>query len=283
MSLTNPNKVVTEERLAEFYGQILPYLGGMPEAIANKFSRSALYSTDEKIVGCWTDGKPIYQKTFTTTMPTGTGTVSKNISIGASVDNYIFYYGIYRSNAGADVIFPTPYDALFSDVPGMARLFARVNSASTSPNTIILTTNNPDVKGCSCRVIIQYTKTTDSANSFNFSTETDYSTTEHIVGTWIDGKPLYQKTMDCGTMPSSATTKDVSHGISNIDYIVSINGFYRVPSDSNKFSLPLSYNSGDSTQSMQAWANKSVVRLWAGQNRSTYRAYVTLQYTKTTD
>ena len=31
-----------------------------------------------------------------------------------------------------------------------------------------------------------------------------YSATEKRVGTWIDGKPLYQKTINCGTIPSSA-------------------------------------------------------------------------------
>ena len=62
MSLTNPNKIVTEERLAEFYGEILPYLGGMPEILANKFDKGNLYSTNEKIVGSWIDGKPVYQK-----------------------------------------------------------------------------------------------------------------------------------------------------------------------------------------------------------------------------
>ena len=68
MSLTNPNKVVTEERLSEFYTGIFPYLGGMPEMVANKFSKSDIYSSTEKMIGQWTDGKPLYQKTITATI-----------------------------------------------------------------------------------------------------------------------------------------------------------------------------------------------------------------------
>lgn len=42
---------------------------------------------------------------------------------------------------------------------------------------------------------LQYTKTTDSAatGEVTYANENDYSTTETIIGTWIDGKPIYQK------------------------------------------------------------------------------------------
>ena len=46
-----------------------------------------------------------------------------------------------------------------------------------------------------------------------------YSTSEHVVGKWIDGKPLYEKIIDCGVLPSS-TGKTVSHGITGISAVV---------------------------------------------------------------
>ena len=64
MSLTNPKNVVTEERLSEFYHQILPYLGNVPDLVMSKFKQSDIYSTSERIVGQWVDGKPLYQKTI---------------------------------------------------------------------------------------------------------------------------------------------------------------------------------------------------------------------------
>ena len=42
-------------------------------------------------------------------------------------------------------------------------------------------------------------------------------------GPVIDGKPLYQKTVDCGALPSN-TLKDVAHNISNIKFVVDIKG-----------------------------------------------------------
>lgn len=47
---------ITAINFKEFYARILPYLNG---AGAND------YSTEEKIVGSWIDGKPVYQKTIT--------------------------------------------------------------------------------------------------------------------------------------------------------------------------------------------------------------------------
>ena len=38
------------------------------------------------------------------------------------------------------------------------------------------------------------------------SSSQDFTTSEQRIGTWIDGKPLYQKTIDCGVVPSSATS-----------------------------------------------------------------------------
>lgn len=62
MAVSNPDRVVTKQDLADFYGEILPYLGNMPEILATKFSKSDLYDSTEKIIGKWIDGKPLYQR-----------------------------------------------------------------------------------------------------------------------------------------------------------------------------------------------------------------------------
>ena len=59
---------------------------------------------------------------------------------------------------------------------------------------------------------------TDSA--IKVGTGNDYSTDEQIIGTWIDGKPLYQKTFEVNSLGSG--TKTIAHGISNIGTIVDI-------------------------------------------------------------
>ena len=97
--LTNPNNVVTEERLAQFYQQILPYLGGMPDILANKFNRADLYSTDEKLIGRWIDGKPLYQRTINFgALPNA---AIKDVAHGISeIDNIIAYYAISSNASG---------------------------------------------------------------------------------------------------------------------------------------------------------------------------------------
>ena len=64
---------------------------------------------------------------------------------------------------------------------------------------------------------VQYTKTTDSA--VEIGSDTDYSTTEKIVGTWIDGKPIWQKTVT-GTAPNG--WGDTAHNIANIDKVINV-------------------------------------------------------------
>ena len=108
-----------------------------------------------------------------------------------------------------------------------------------------------------------------------------YSSQEREVGCWVDGKPLYQKTINFGALPNN-DVKDVSHGVSNIDKIWVSGGFAYQPSGNfaNQLSLcvPSSLSAG--------WyfgANSSVIRCQTSADRTNYSAYVTVQYTKTTD
>ena len=211
MSLTNPKDVVTEERLKDFYDSIYPYLGGMPEILANKFSRSDIYSTEEKMIGQWTDGKPLYQKIVTT---------------GGSVPS------------GATLIFRqtmTGYDAIL------------------------------------------YTKSTDSAISIGV--DTDYSTTEKIVGTWIDGSYIYKKTINCGALPNN-TTKNVAHGISNLEILIKWELSSSKDSDNMYWPSPYTSSSNINTQ-LQFDLSLTNIMLITHENWSGTNAYITLYYTKT--
>lgn len=50
----------------------------------------------------------------------------------------------------------------------------------------------------------------------------NYSTTEQIVGTWIDGSPVYEKTFNL-TSPSTGLNS-ITHDISNIGDVINIEG-----------------------------------------------------------
>lgn len=107
----------------------------------------------------------------------------------------------------------------------------------------------------------------------------NYSTSEQVIGTWIDGKPLYRKTVDCGLGPN-ATRKDVPAGISNPDLIVNLYGF----SISYGACTPINNARPDNTAAANGvyFENGNVV-IRTGVDRSTATFYVTIEYTKTTD
>lgn len=50
----------------------------------------------------------------------------------------------------------------------------------------------------------------------------EYSTTEKVVGKWIDGSTIYEKTLNVGTITSETT---FAHGITNLDKIIYYEGF----------------------------------------------------------
>lgn len=195
MSLTNPNKVVTEERLSEFYGQILPYMGGMPDVLANKFSKGDLYSTDEKMIGCWTDSKPLYMKVVSGVSSASDGW-SRIASLGS--DHIIVMFDAYLSDDNVRIV-QAGYNSGVT-FEGMANN----NGSSTVNGDFSVYVSGASHRNKPVYAILLYTKTTDSPIAIG--TDTDYSTDEKIVGTWIDGKSIWQNTVSTGgNVPSGAT------------------------------------------------------------------------------
>ena len=106
-----------------------------------------------------------------------------------------------------------------------------------------------------------------------------YSTSEVNTGfKWIDGKDIYKKTVDFGTLPN-ATTKNVAHGISGLEMIISISGVAYSPGVAF---LPLGLPHPTAANSISLFANSIDISILTGSNRTTYTSsYVTLYYTKT--
>ena len=111
-------------------------------------------------------------------------------------------------------------------------------------------------------------------------TYTTYSTEEIVVGKWIDGKPIYRKTVICGALPN-ATTKNVSHGISDLDYVVNYKGIAKNPTVN--YYIPINYTAQTDTISY-CFISKDNISIYCAVDRTSYtETYVTLEYTKTTD
>ena len=116
------------------------------------------------------------------------------------------------------------------------------------------------------------------ANTFNKSDL--YSTDEQLIGRWIDGKPLYQKVINCGATPSRVCT--FPHGISNLETVVLLRGIGRI----NERWDFLPYPTPDSItyQVRLDILKSSNIRFSYGSGADLYQeVYVIIQYTKSTD
>lgn len=109
-----------------------------------------------------------------------------------------------------------------------------------------------------------------------------YSTKETVIGTWIDGKPIYRKVVNFGRLPNN-TYKYVAHNISNIDVITNIYGISHEYNLSAYYPLPLQYRGIDSDYNSEISVDKTNIRMSTSKDRSLYEAIITIEYTKTTD
>lgn len=111
---------------------------------------------------------------------------------------------------------------------------------------------------------------------YNETEKEIYSAVEQKIGTWIDGKPLYRKVIDCGKLLNAAL-KTIPHNIANIENIVTIKGFFTT----GETFLPMPYVQETAMANMvRLYANKESIFIGTGNDRTAYNAYVTLEYTK---
>ena len=108
----------------------------------------------------------------------------------------------------------------------------------------------------------------------------NYSTEEQVIGTWIDGKPIYRKVVSVGVLPSN-TTKYVSSGISGKPTIIKMCGYAYRPTDPWFLTLP--HISATAPISLSYGQTKNEIAIASVSDVSAYSGYVTLEYTKTTD
>lgn len=106
---------------------------------------------------------------------------------------------------------------------------------------------------------------------------TEYSTSETVVGWWIDGKPIYRKVLS-GT--STSGVKNVSIGGLNIDTI--IKGEITIHNTTNNTYVFGSYVQDMTTDKFNWYvsADKSILYLRSGTNYAFGQYYIILEYTK---
>lgn len=104
-----------------------------------------------------------------------------------------------------------------------------------------------------------------------------YSTDEQVIGEWIDGSTLYQKTIDFGALPNN-TSKSVNHNISNLNRVVY---FLSTAQNSSGTGRPIpDANTSSLNSQIRTYWDSTKVYIATAADQSAYTAYVTLQYTK---
>jgi hypothetical protein len=100
-----------------------------------------------------------------------------------------------------------------------------------------------------------------------------YSTQEQVVGKWIDGSVVYEKTYDIGYLTSN--NKTIAHGISGFGHIIQLQGYVT----NNTYDFPLPYATTDSASCIGVTVNRTNINIYSS-NRSDYYGYLTIRYTK---
>ena len=130
------------------------------------------------------------------------------------------------------------------------------------------------MEGCCyrCRLVALYTSSDE------------YSTDEIIVGTWIDGKPIYRKTIECNPISSASRSHYFPHGVTNIDTVINVWGTrYSQSSRDYRPIVSASYANFDWMGSVVITQTDVLIESGSGVDSIYTSAYVTFEYTKTSD
>lgn len=123
-----------------------------------------------------------------------------------------------------------------------------------------------------------------TANKIDLSTLSgNYSTSEQDTGfTWVGGQKIYKKTVNIGNPPKSSS-KEVSHGIANIDYVIRIESVLANSTRTNQVAIPFA-SVNNVTDNIEIAVNEQNVQVttatdYWGNNYDTF--FATIYYTKT--
>lgn len=324
MSLTNPNKPITKGDLKQFYDTIRPYMGGLVSSkagftpvgtiisvmgttapanylacngqivnvadyqeLADYFENQ--FGTKYKFGGSGTTfGIPDLRGEFLR----GTGTNSHTDQgnggdVGAHQDATAVPNLVITGNDNANMLqvywssgyqYPLNADGTKFKNQTQWNNYNRSNAGSGKSDGLVnVRPTNTSVLYCI------------ATKNFYIDPSHDYSTSEKVIGTWIDGKPLYQKTW-IGTITSGSGANQrymVEENVVskyNIDEVVSLTGMTK----DNQISYGSTY-----TNTAEDQFRPLLYNVAGGTNGLTFyygtfpakpfKFIITMQYTKTTD
>lgn len=222
-----------------------------------------IYSTEERCVGVWIDNKPLYAKTYPITFSSN----YVDITVDSTHEIKLLDGGVDSNNH--DNFIHLGYTSQ-SDLCGayeyeLGKICFQNTYYASRPIGWLTTF---------------YTKTTDTAGSGSYNTlgvpTHHYSTEEQVIGTWIDGKPLYEKTIT-GTVTINSRIEGIFYyGTVDISSLNIDTGFFI---DEASY-----YMDGTNNISfVNGSVNETTLELWTHYPRTNVHYTITLRFTKTTD
>lgn len=237
---------------------------------------AVIYDEQERMIGRWTDGRPIYQKTVTTTERV--------------ICNYIDYINVPCSNLPINID-----NLLCCKISQDFHSFYMTVAKIDSDNILKIWSSAPQGSlglNAGTYITLQYTKTTDEPNSFrpemienisimrNLDFSNIYTEEERIIGCWVDGRPIYQKYIDIGDISGSELNNyDVSS--LNINFLVYADVNY-YQTNVNNTELWYSASSGADSRVLGISSDHTKLLCWGTHSAFRYTKLI-LRYTKTTD
>lgn len=320
MSLSNPERIVTKQDLKDFYDGILPYLGGNVEAgftpigtiiaVMGKAAPTNYLVCNGQTVNiadypelanyflAQFGSRNYFGGNGTTTFAVpdlrgeflrGTGTNSHSgQGSGANVGTHQDASAIEAIVLGANPIIPA--------VAGEAQSIKNFDSQVTqATNKYVI--NSSLVSSSDGYYQYRTTRPTNTSVLYCIATKNIYmnpslsfTEEEKVVGQWIDGKTIYQKSLTA-TSISSTGTLSIAHGISNFGRLVEVVNFSFYDTSDNAWRSGNRYYSSSSLNysiGCEGWScNSTHLRLDNNMTTSidwssrTNNVVVTIQYTKT--
>lgn len=112
------------------------------------YSENSNYSTTEKVIGKWTDNKPIYRKVIYTATPSTAGTNKVVAENPPDIDNMVRMDGMLM-----EMLARFPINSYFSSTYYISTYY--------NPSAGIQMICGSSLTGRACSIVLEYTKTTD--------------------------------------------------------------------------------------------------------------------------
>lgn len=207
-----------------------------------------------------------------------------NVGIHQNATEHLRIFGTNAINTGT----PTGTDILLNSADSLVGSQQKTKSASTSSNATLIQpyyTSRPT--NTSVLYCIKYEPTYYmTVGEYKVQGFEDYSEEEKTVGKWINGKPLYRKTLIL-TAPSTIGTT-VIYKIDNSLEVKNLYGYIDNGSTENPQCIPFNYYNANNnfifTRVRWVSGNQQIgITIGDSKTLISKPIYITLEYTKTTD